>query len=123
MLDLGRTQSGTAVTALALSPDGRTLFTTRTPADGEPSNERWDTATQQPLGGPLPSPGERIASLAFSPDNTTLFAGGTHVPLHRHTVAPARVVDHVCARAGNEDLTRAEWDTYVPDAPYRRVCD
>ncbi|MGJ5805519.1 nSTAND1 domain-containing NTPase [Streptomyces europaeiscabiei] len=251
MLDLGRTQSGTAVTALALSPDGRTLLTTRTPADGEPSNERWDTATrsrtdsltgpglasvrlalsprddlvvgdnrvargttgrsgaldlvqgdhisalafspdgsrvaagdrtgrvalwdgdlrrragvlrnvfpaplggtpeavsalalspdghtlavggdagtiqlwdtatQQPLGGPLPSPGERIASLAFSPDNTTLFAGGTHVPLHRHTVAPARVVDHVCARAGNEDLTRAEWDTYVPDAPYRRVC-
>ncbi|KFG02129.1 hypothetical protein IQ62_04075 [Streptomyces scabiei] len=252
VLDLGRTQSGTAVTAMALSPDGRTLFTTRTPADGEPSNERWDTATrsrtdsltgpglasvrlalsprdelvvgdnrvargstgrsvaldlvqgdhisalafspdgsrvaagdrtgrvalwdgdlrrragvlrnvfpaplggtpeavsalalspdghtlavggdagtiqlwdtatQQPLGGPLPSPGERIASLAFSPDNTTLFAGGTHVPLHRHTVAPARVVDHVCARAGNEDLTRAEWDTYVPDAPYRRVCD
>ncbi|MDX3581197.1 WD40 repeat domain-containing protein [Streptomyces europaeiscabiei] len=252
VLDLGRTQPGTAVTALALSPDGRTLFTTRTPADGEPSNERWDTATrsrtdsltgpglasvrlalsprdelvvgdnrvargrpgrsvaldlvqgdhisalafspdgsrvaagdrtgrvalwdgdlrrragvlrnvfpaplggtpeavsalalspdgrtlavggdagtvqlwdtttQQPLGGPLPSPGERIASLAFSPDNTTLFTGGAHVPLHRHTVAPTRTVDRVCARAGYEELTRGEWDTYVPDAPYRKVCD
>uniref|UniRef100_UPI00117D5DE3 WD40 repeat domain-containing protein n=1 Tax=Streptomyces scabiei TaxID=1930 RepID=UPI00117D5DE3 len=108
-----------AVSALALSPDGRTLA-----VGGDAGTvQLWDTTTQQPLGGPLPSPGERIASLAFSPDNTTLFTGGAHVPLHRHTVAPTRTVDRVCARAGYEELTRAEWDTYVPDAPYRKVCD
>ncbi|MFF9772904.1 hypothetical protein ACF1HJ_04360 [Streptomyces sp. NPDC013978] len=107
-----------AVSALALSPDGHTLA-----VGGDAGTvQLWDTTTQQPLGGPLPSPGERIASLAFSPDNTTLYAGGAHVPLLRHTVAPSRTVDQVCARAGNEDLSRGEWDTYVPDAPYRKVC-
>ncbi|MDO0913216.1 hypothetical protein QQM39_20880 [Streptomyces sp. DT2A-34] len=28
----------------------------------------------------------------------------------------------VCARAGGADLTRDQWRTYVPDAPYRKVC-
>ncbi|WP_226966911.1 nSTAND1 domain-containing NTPase [Streptomyces phaeolivaceus] len=114
---LGRTAE--AVTALALSPDGHTLA-----VGGDAGTvQLWDTTTQQPLGGPLPSPGEPIASLAFSPDSATLYAAGTHVPLHRHTIVPTRTLTHICARAGNENLTRAEWSTYVPDAPYRRVCD
>ncbi|WP_194238689.1 hypothetical protein, partial [Streptomyces spongiae] len=71
----------------------------------------------------LPTPGEPIVSLVFSSDNATLFAAGSHVPLHRYTLDPTRIIGHVCVRAGNEDLTRAEWATYVPDAPYRRVCD
>ncbi|WP_045558613.1 WD domain, G-beta repeat protein [Streptomyces sp. FxanaA7] len=107
-----------AVSALALSPDGHTLA-----VGGDAGTvQLWDTTTQQPLGGPLPSPGERIASLAFSPDSTTLYAGGAHVPLLRHTVAPSRTIAQVCDRAGNEDLSRGEWATYVPDAPYREVC-
>ncbi len=107
-----------AVGALALSPDGTTLA-----VGGDAGTiQLWDTTTQQPLGDPLPSPGEPVASLAFSPDSATLYAGGGHVPLHRHTVDPARAAAHVCARAGNKDLTRSEWATYVPDAPYRRVC-
>ncbi|MEU9173888.1 helix-turn-helix domain-containing protein [Streptomyces sp. NPDC048420] len=108
-----------AVSALALSPDGRTLA-----VGGDVGTiQLWDTTTQQPLGGPLPTPGEPIASLAFSPDNTTLLVAGGHVPLRRYTVDPSRAMAQICARAGDIDLTRAEWSTHVPDAPYRRVCD
>lgn len=249
-LDVGSTRSGTAVTALALTPDGRILFTTRTPPGGEPANEMWDTTTRRrtesltgsglvssrlalsprtelvvgdnrvarkatgsigaldlvqgdrisalafspdgsrlaagdrtgrvalwdgdlrrragvlpnvfpaPLGntpeavsalalsldghtlavggdsrhhqalghhhptapGPPPHPGEPITSLAFSPDNATLLVAGSHVPLRRYTVDPSRAVAQICARAGNIDLTRAEWNTHVSDAPYRKVC-
>ncbi|WP_405894434.1 WD40 repeat domain-containing protein [Streptomyces sp. NBC_00104] len=107
-----------AVAALALSPDGHTLA-----VGGEVGTlQLWDTASQQPLGAPLPTPGEPIRSLAFSPDNTTLLVAGSRVPLRRYTVDPSRAVAEICARVGNVDLTRAEWSTYVPDAPYRRVC-
>ncbi|WP_346779820.1 hypothetical protein [Streptomyces sp. S3(2020)] len=48
-LDLSRSQSGAAVIALALSSDGRDLYTTRTPASGELSNESWDLTTGRRL--------------------------------------------------------------------------
>ncbi|MDX3179504.1 hypothetical protein PV382_45850, partial [Streptomyces scabiei] len=71
---------------------------------------------------PLPTPGESIDTLAFSPDSTTLYAGGMHVPLQRYVIDPDRAVSLVCARAGNTELTRAQWRTHLPDRPYRRVC-
>ncbi|MFF7161376.1 hypothetical protein ACFZBP_08290 [Streptomyces sp. NPDC008086] len=114
---LGDTPEG--VSALALSPDGRTL------AVGGSSGtlQLWDVATQQPLGGPLPTAGEEIVSVAFSPDSGTVYAAGIHVPLQRYVVEPGRVAGRVCARVGGGgQLTRAQWRTYVPDAPYRRVC-
>jgi WD40 repeat protein len=82
----------------------------------------WDIATQQPLGPSLPGPGGSIDTLAFSPDSAMLYAGGEHVPLQRYVVDPDRAASLVCSRAGNTGLTRAQWRTYVPDQPYRRVC-
>ncbi|MFK0282199.1 hypothetical protein ACIQVL_17255 [Streptomyces sp. NPDC090499] len=114
---LGTTPEG--VSALALSSDGRTLAV----AGDAGSLQMWDVATQQPLGGPLTTPGEEIDSLAFSSDGTTVYASSAHVPLQRYVVDPARAQALVCARAGGVGLTRAQWRTYVPDAPYRRVCD
>ncbi|WP_030948375.1 hypothetical protein [Streptomyces sp. NRRL S-646] len=107
-----------AVSALALSPDGRTLAV----GGDAGSLQLWDVVARQPLGGPLTTSGERLDSLAFGPDGTTLYAGSAHVPLQRYVVDPEQVVAQVCARAGGSGLTRAQWRTYLPDAPYRRVC-
>ncbi len=110
--------SAEAIRALAFSPDGSTL------AVGGDSGtvQLWDIATQQPLGPSLPTPGESVDTLAFSPDSTMLYAGGKHAPLQRYVVDPDRAASLVCSRAGNAELTRAQWRTYVPDRPYRRVC-
>ncbi|NUP43000.1 MAG: hypothetical protein HOY76_39780, partial [Streptomyces sp.] len=106
-----------AVNALAFSPDRRTLAV----GGDAGSVQLWDVATRQPLGTPLTTPGDAIESLAFSPDGTTLYAGSTHTPLQRYDIDPGRAIARVCARAGT-DLTREQWRTYVPDAPYRRPC-
>jgi WD40 repeat protein len=64
-----------AVTALALSPDGRTLLTVSTKIDstgGVKTTARfWDVATGEGLGEPLPYPGA-IATAAFSPNGRTV---------------------------------------------------
>ncbi|MGW0945471.1 hypothetical protein ACWD4O_23405 [Streptomyces sp. NPDC002623] len=106
-----------AVSAVAFSPDGRTLAV----GGDQGTLQLRDIPTRQPLGGPLITPGERIDTLAFGAGSGTLYAVSAHVPFQRYTVAPARVVPQVCARAGT-DLTAAQGRTYIPDVPYRRMC-
>jgi len=107
-----------SVSALALSPDGDTLAV----GGSAGTLQLWDTHTQQPLGAPLTTPGETLQTLSFSGDGTTLYAGSAHVPLQRYTVDPGAAVRKVCARAGGADLTPEHWQTYIPDAGYRRLC-
>ncbi|MDQ0931180.1 nSTAND1 domain-containing NTPase [Streptomyces turgidiscabies] len=106
-----------AVSAVAVSSDGRMLAV----GGSDGGLQLWDVETRRPLGTPLATPGDGIESLAFSPDGTTLYAGSPHVPLQRYVLDPERAVDRICARAGT-GLTRGEWRTYVPNAPYRQVC-
>ncbi|MCL8010996.1 hypothetical protein [Streptomyces sp. AS02] len=107
-----------AVSALAISPDGRTLA-----VGGEAGSlQLWDIATQQPLGGLLTTPGDTIDTVAFGADSGTVYAGSAHVPLQRYTIDPSRAVASVCARAEEHELPRTQWRTYARDVPYRKVC-
>ncbi|MFI1176628.1 nSTAND1 domain-containing NTPase [Streptomyces melanogenes] len=105
------------ISALAFSHDGRTLAAAGT--DG--TLRMWDLASHQPLGPALPAPGGAALSLAFSPDDRTLRTATEHVPLYKFTIAPDREAADICKRAGG-GLPQADWDTYLPEVPYRRVC-
>ncbi|MFJ3798980.1 hypothetical protein ACIPSJ_22160 [Streptomyces sp. NPDC090088] len=108
-----------AVTALAFSPDGGTLAV----GGARGGIQLWDVASQQPLGTGLPSPGDEIRSLAFGPDGGTVYATGRHVVLQRYTVAPQEAVTRICERVGGAGLSPADWKAYIPDVPYRRICE
>ncbi len=105
------------VTALAFSADGHTLA-----VGGRAGTLRlWDTDSRQRLGSDLPTSGDGIDSLSFARDGGMVYASAPDVPLQGLPIAPDQAVRTVCERAGG-GLTRAQWHTYVPDAPYREVC-
>ncbi|MFI7401659.1 hypothetical protein ACIBW9_14500 [Streptomyces sp. NPDC049541] len=106
------------VLALAFSPDGRTLAV----GGSNGGLQLWDVPTGQPIGGLLTTSGDAVYTLAFDARGTTLYAGSAHVPLQRYDLDPAHALSRVCARTGGSGLGPAQWQTYVPDAPYRRVC-
>ncbi|MGW0758253.1 WD40 repeat domain-containing protein [Streptomyces sp. NPDC002814] len=106
-----------SVNALAFSADGHTLA-----VGGRGGTLRlWDTDGQRLLGSDLPTSVGEIGSLAFARDGGTVYASGSEVPLQALPIAPDQAVRTICERAGG-GLTRAQWRTYVPDAPYREVC-
>jgi WD40 repeat protein/transcriptional regulator with XRE-family HTH domain len=107
-----------AVSAIAFSADGRTLALGGTAG----SLQLWDTASQQLLAAELPTAGEEIRSLAFSQDGGTVYVSSPHAPLQTYSIAPDQAVTEICDRTGG-GLTRDQWRTYVPDAPYRQVCE
>ncbi|MFD7586494.1 helix-turn-helix domain-containing protein [Kitasatospora sp. NPDC059811] len=105
------------ISALAFSHDGRTLAAAGT--DG--TLRMWDLASHQPLGPALPAPGGAALSLAFSPDDRTLRTATEHVPMYEFTIAPDQEAADLCKRAGG-GLPQADWETYLREVPYRKVC-
>ncbi|MDX2932743.1 hypothetical protein [Streptomyces ipomoeae] len=106
-----------AVEALAFSADGGTLAV----GGSDGTLRLWDSSGGQLLGADQPTPGDEIRSLAFTADGGTLYASSPHVPLWHLSIAPERAVRTICARTGG-GLSRAQWRTYVPDAPYEQLC-
>lgn len=75
------------VSALVYSPDGRTLAV----AGDEGTLQLWDTASHQPIGSPLPTPGDTVHALVFSADGSRLYASGTRSALETYDVTPDAV--------------------------------
>ncbi|MFI9248002.1 helix-turn-helix domain-containing protein [Streptomyces sp. NPDC053086] len=105
------------VTAMAFSPDGSVLA-----VGGSAGNVTlWDMESAQRLGSTLPNSGDSVLALSFSHDGRTLQVAGEHVPLRTYSVDPDRIAATVCRRAGG-GLTHDQWQTYLPELPYRHVC-
>ncbi|MDX6330953.1 MAG: hypothetical protein QOI83_3336 [Streptomycetaceae bacterium] len=65
--------------------------------------------------------GDALLALAFSHDGGTLYAAGAHVWLQKYAIGPSRVAADVCRRTG-AGLSWADWQTYLPGIPYRKIC-
>ncbi|MFD9271577.1 hypothetical protein ACFWB1_37150 [Streptomyces goshikiensis] len=105
------------ISALAFSNNGRILAAAGT--DG--TLRMWDLASHQALGPALPTVGGATLSLAFGPNDRTLRMATEHVPEHEITVAPNQGAAAICERAGG-GLPQADWDTYLPEVSYRKIC-
>lgn len=112
-------QTGAAepATALAFSPDGRTLAV----AGHSGTLRLWDTASNQSLGGSLPTAGDELLAVSFSPDGSEVYAVGRHTAPRAYPADPERARQAVCARAGG-GLSRADWEAYLPGTAYRDTC-
>lgn len=98
------------MTALAFSSDGAPLV-----MGG--AVQPWDVASQRLLGTELPTSDDAVGR-----DGAAVYVAGAHIPLQSYPIVPDRAVALVGERAGG-GLTKAWWRIYVPDAPYRSICD
>ncbi|GLF99909.1 nSTAND1 domain-containing NTPase [Streptomyces yaizuensis] len=115
---VGRERDSSAgTTALAFSSDGTMLAV----ADETGSLQLWHVPSSQPLGSPLPTPGDPVLSLAFGADGNTLYTVGRHTGLQEYDIHPGRLAADLCDRTGS-GLAAEEWEDHLPDLPYRKVC-
>ncbi|WP_329429958.1 hypothetical protein OG339_17085 [Streptosporangium sp. NBC_01495] len=90
-----------SVTAVAFSPDGRTLAT----AGQDRSARLWDVATRRPIGAPLTGHDGWITAVAFSPDGKTLATAGGDGTARLWNLATRRPIgDPLTSRTGRPGL-------------------
>jgi WD40 repeat protein len=106
----------TAVTSVAFSPDGHTL------ASGSNGGAvmLWDVDRRTQIGV-LTGHTRSVESVAFSPDGHTLASAGDDKTVMLWQISPSQWIQQLC-RIVARDLSRAEWDEFLPGQPYRHAC-
>jgi WD40 repeat protein len=107
------------VWAAAFSPSGQTLAVGVT--DG--TVWLWNVASpaHPALIATLTGPADHVYGLAFSPSGAQLAATSFEGTVHLWDTSPSDALAGVCGVAGQQ-LTQAEWASYVPGVPYRSPC-
>lgn len=104
------------VGGIAFDPSGKTLVSSS--SDGK--LRLWDLETRKLIGAPLP--GSTVGgSAAFFPDGKHVlgvFESGTGIVWN---VDPGAWKATAC-RIAHRELTRTEWDEFLPDRRYQNVC-
>jgi WD40 repeat protein len=90
------------------------------------SVELWDVATGQLVGEPLDAYVGPVSNVMFSSDGKTLISAAYDGTVVEHdmsflTMDEEELVDLICRRTG-QPLSRDEWDTYLPNLPYKETC-
>jgi WD40 repeat protein len=113
------TGSGAEVLRVAWSADGERLVTGA--VDGGVS--LWDARTLEALGTVYPPQrGEPLpATAAFVDDSHDVTIAVHDGQVFHWATDPQRTVRQVCRMAGR-DLSRGEWQEFLPTQPYTRVC-
>ena len=105
------------VTGLALSSDGARVYATAT----DLRLRVWDVASGDQLGGDALIFAEHPLGMMLVPPAGTVLVTGDGARLESIDTNPDRAADRAC-RALGRDLSRDEWETYLPDDDYRRTC-
>jgi WD40 repeat protein len=99
---------------MIFSPDGHLVAAN----DGEGAILLWDVAQRHPL--PVTIKGA-CNTLAFSRDGERLISISQFGEVEFHDLRLSTWQALACQRA-NRNLTRAEWEQYLPGEPYRPTC-
>jgi WD40 repeat protein len=106
--------------AVTISPDNHWLVTGS--LDNTP--RVWDLTASDPAAAPTVLRGHEdwITSVAISPDSHWLVTGSSDDTARLWNLRLDELIDRACRTAGR-NLTRAEWEQYLPGQVYRKTCE
>jgi len=116
---LGRPLTGHTdqVWGVLFSPDGKILAS----SSRDNTIILWDVAQRRPLRPPLTSHTNWVWGMDFSPDGQLLASGSRDTKIILWQVQAGLWPATAC-RVANRNLSPAEWQQFIGDAPYRETC-